>query len=201
MMSEKSKKHLAILSAARVLFNRHGFKKVTIEEICSEAGTSKMTFYKDFENKHILANCVLDYVVAEGIVMFKEIMEKPVDYYEKINDIIRLKHIQLTNLGEIFLEDVLSDHVLRDHLFSKQTENIDLTIQLFDLGKKEGVLRSDITSEYFIYLLDAYAKLYLEKGMIHLFPDTHERTEQIMNLFFYGITRPENHTENNGGRK
>ncbi|MES0491622.1 MAG: TetR/AcrR family transcriptional regulator [Leptospirales bacterium] len=200
-MSDKSKKHLAILTAARVLFHRYGFKKVSIEEICEEAGTSKMTFYKDFENKHTLAKAVLDHVVTEGVVMFKSIMEKSADCYEKINDIIRMKHSQQTNLGEIFLEDILSDHVLKEHLFSKQVENVELTITLFKLVKKEGVLRKGITSEYFIYLLDVYAKLYQDKGMMHLFPDVHERTEQIMNLFFFGISRPENHNVKNGGKK
>jgi AcrR family transcriptional regulator len=46
-----NQKYLKILAAGRDLFWKHGFKRVTIEEVCREAGASKMTFYKFFENK------------------------------------------------------------------------------------------------------------------------------------------------------
>ena len=44
MTKLKSKKQLELLKIARELFWKHGFKRVSIEEICQKASVSKMTF-------------------------------------------------------------------------------------------------------------------------------------------------------------
>ncbi|WP_372931944.1 TetR/AcrR family transcriptional regulator, partial [Mariniphaga sediminis] len=56
--NKKSKKYLEIMKTARELFWKHGFRRVTIQEICEKAGVSKMTFYKHFPNKIDLAKTV-----------------------------------------------------------------------------------------------------------------------------------------------
>ena len=56
----QSKKHHALLNTARKLFVAHGIKRVTVEEICRTADTSKMTFYRFFRNKDEIAKAVID---------------------------------------------------------------------------------------------------------------------------------------------
>ena len=48
-----------IMLAAKDLFWKFGIRKVSIEEICSKANVSKVTFYKYFENKIDLAIFIL----------------------------------------------------------------------------------------------------------------------------------------------
>ena len=50
-----SSKSLDILNTARQLFWKHGIRRVSVEEVCREAGVSKMTFYRSFPNKIELA--------------------------------------------------------------------------------------------------------------------------------------------------
>ncbi len=52
---ENNEKYKDILETGQELFWKFGFRRVTIEEICKEAGISKMTFYKYFSNKMDLA--------------------------------------------------------------------------------------------------------------------------------------------------
>ncbi len=40
-----------LFAAALPIFNRFGYRKTTIEEICREAGLSKRTFYEEFDDK------------------------------------------------------------------------------------------------------------------------------------------------------
>ena len=51
MSVTSSPKKEQILKTGKELFWKYGFKLVTIEEICKEAGVSKMTYYKYFTNK------------------------------------------------------------------------------------------------------------------------------------------------------
>ena len=48
-----------LVKQARELFWKHGIKRITVEEICSEAGISKMTFYRNFKNKVEIAERVV----------------------------------------------------------------------------------------------------------------------------------------------
>lgn len=54
----ENKKYKALLEAGKKLFCKHGFRRVTIDEICREAGASKMTFYKWFDNKTEFAKTI-----------------------------------------------------------------------------------------------------------------------------------------------
>jgi len=47
---DTEKRH-RLFAAAKPLFERYGFRKTTIEEICTEAGVSKRTFYEEFSDK------------------------------------------------------------------------------------------------------------------------------------------------------
>ena len=51
MSNMSNPKREQILKTGKELFWKFGFKRVTIEEICKEAGISKMTYYKYFTNK------------------------------------------------------------------------------------------------------------------------------------------------------
>ncbi len=70
-------RYVQVLAAARELFWKHGLKRVTVEEICREAGVSKMTFYKFFPNKVTLAKAVYDKEVETGYEKFIELYGSP----------------------------------------------------------------------------------------------------------------------------
>jgi len=53
MKTTSNPKREQILTTGKELFWKFGFKRVTIEEICKEAGVSKMTYYKFFTTKWI----------------------------------------------------------------------------------------------------------------------------------------------------
>jgi AcrR family transcriptional regulator len=62
MESIDDQKLREILIAAKELFWKHGFKRVSIEEVCREANVSKMTFYKHFKNKIELIKYLLNFI-------------------------------------------------------------------------------------------------------------------------------------------
>jgi len=50
----KHKTRARIVDSARVLFNRHGFESVTIDDVMKRAGLTRGGFYHHFENKQSL---------------------------------------------------------------------------------------------------------------------------------------------------
>ena len=65
-------KNEQIIAAARRLFNRYGFKKVSMDEIAREAGVTKKTIYMYFSSKEEL----LKYFIQEEIINMKSIVEE-----------------------------------------------------------------------------------------------------------------------------
>jgi AcrR family transcriptional regulator len=57
-------RRLAVVLAARDLFERDGFRRTTIAAIAAHAGVSAESVYKGFGTKAALAKAVFDYVIA-----------------------------------------------------------------------------------------------------------------------------------------
>lgn len=77
-----------IIEAARNLFHKYGFKKVSMDEIAKEAGVTKKTIYMYFASKEEL----LKYFILEQIEKMKNIIEEiesqNYDFYETVNKAI-----------------------------------------------------------------------------------------------------------------
>ena len=61
-----------IIEAARLLFHKYGFKKVSMDEIAREAEVTKRTIYSYFSSKEDL----LKYFIQEEILNMKNIVEE-----------------------------------------------------------------------------------------------------------------------------
>lgn len=60
----------AILDAAVVEFERHGFRRVALDDVARRAGVSRMTIYRRFANRDELVAAVID---RENAVLFTDI--------------------------------------------------------------------------------------------------------------------------------
>ena len=63
----------AILDAAVVEFERHGFRRVALDDVAHGAGVSRMTIYRRFANRDELVTAVID---RENAVLFSEIADE-----------------------------------------------------------------------------------------------------------------------------
>jgi AcrR family transcriptional regulator len=74
----------AILDAALVEFERHGFRRVALDDVARRAGVSRTTIYRRFANRDELVAAVIE---RENVVLFADIAaqlkhsEKPANYY------------------------------------------------------------------------------------------------------------------------
>ena len=73
-----------IIQAARKLFNKFGYKRVSMDEIAKEAGVTKKTVYSYFASKEDL----LKYFINEEVLNMKKIVEEvekeEVDLFQEV---------------------------------------------------------------------------------------------------------------------
>src|SRR5574344_1474562 len=98
-----NKKKSDILEAAKALFWKYGFKRVSIEEICREAKVSKVTFYKFYPNKIELAKAVLDNGVETATVDFRTRSEKVTSTAKLLEGMLNMKKNGIHDISKEFL--------------------------------------------------------------------------------------------------
>ena len=132
-------RRLRIYDAAEPLFDRFGFRKTTIEEVCRDAGVSKRTFYELFRDKtDLLGHLLMHLNESEFDVWFAELDPNAsatdhllsfLDLYPATytkHPVMRLafKELHHSDMSEL-MEEVLTSPMMRavEHLIDRGREN------------------------------------------------------------------------------
>lgn len=102
------KKQQQLIEAATEFPCRHGMRRVTVEEICRNAGISKMTFYKYFTDKNAIARAVLDFLINTGLKMYDEMIAGTVPFAKIVEKILMLSTHQIHACGSAFPDDLMN---------------------------------------------------------------------------------------------
>ncbi len=178
-------KKQTILQAALSLFLKHGLQKVSIAMIASEANVSQVTIYNYYESKDNLIHKVIHFYIDKTYQEYETLLESDLDFPDKINQIIFNKTEVSQEIHEelySYLMKDLNDSNYLDRIY--QEKGLPYFKKLIDEGKKAGYIDPALSEQaimYFIQLL----KESMQKETVHesILP----LTEDIINIFFYGI--------------
>jgi AcrR family transcriptional regulator len=186
---KSNKSHLSILTTAKSLFWKHGIRRVSVEEICKEAGVSKMTFYRLFSNKGEVAKAVLVTVMNENMDKYRNIMLQDISFTEKINQLIKLKYDGTLEMSQEFFSEVYqSDEMnMRELLVEYQKNGLDAFMADLKNAQEQGWIKEDIKPEFILYILNKINEMLLDKKLLSIYTSTHETIMALTNFFFYGI--------------
>ncbi|MCB9252005.1 MAG: helix-turn-helix transcriptional regulator [Flavobacteriales bacterium] len=183
----------SILESARVLFWKHGIKRVTIEQICLHAGISKMSFYRNFSNKNDLIDRLIDLLSDQSIERYRTIKNMEISFPEKIKRMVEQKKENVEGMSDDFLTDIYSpeNQDLANKLEKRQTEMIGEIRNDFIKAQSEGGISKELPIDFIMYnLFDLQNKVFDPK--LNVFYSN--RSDLILDLtrfFFYGISNRE----------
>jgi AcrR family transcriptional regulator len=188
-MKSENKKHGQIIMAARALFWKHGMKRVSVEEICIEAGVSKMTFYKNFANKTALALNILQKYYNESMTEYRKIMDSELSYPEKIEQAIALKLKNAENLSQEFVNELYKngEPEIMEFMHHMVTVSLDTFMSDFKAFQERGEIRRNVKPEFMLYMLNKMTDMTTDDNFIRIFNDPADMISAISNFYFYGI--------------
>ena len=183
-----------IIEHARVRFFIDGFARVSVDEITSELGMSKKTFYKYFERKEDLVHSIVARMLGETERRVQAIQSMQAPFPEKLDSLMKL-------VGGVF--KTISKNMLRDlqtyapeaweNIQTFRRERIITTwATLFDEGKRTGYVRPTINHR--VFLLALYSTI---EGIINPTVLTNESfsadeaLQSIVAIFLTGILTPD----------
>lgn len=185
-----SSKERQILATGKALFLKHGFKRVTIEEVCAEAGVSKMTFYKHFSNKMDLVKAIVIKMGEEAMDRYKKIMHRNISFTEKIELQIQMKMEGTAEMSSEFMDDLLVHAEPEIMQFMGEQRKYFLGIVHADYveAQKKGEIRKDVKPEFIIYFLNHMNNMMQDKTLVNMYKDPNELAMELIRFFFYGVT-------------
>jgi len=193
-MEKQSGKFEAIVSAARSLFWKHGIRRVTIEEICQNAGVSKMTCYKYFSNKTAIAKYLIEDMFESGIKAYKEIYHSDISYEEKVKKMLDLKMSNSHEMSQELLDDIYKN---QDEELSETIETIKkrmIGIYLNDIREAQKIkeIRDDVKPEFMLYFLNNLTEMLNDQRLVSIYSNPQQMISEVMTFFFYGIMTRKN---------
>lgn len=193
-MDALNDKYKEIVKKGKKLFWKYGIKKVTVEEICNEAGTSRVTFYKYFTNKEDLLYNILKELTDESLKEYREIMESDTVFEQKVKQTILLKIKNTDRISHELLNDVYSGDFpkIKNYMQKVSKESFSMIEDDYRKAQEKGYIRNDLKIEFIMYMLNRMQEIVSNPHLESLYHDSGELISELINYFFYGIL-PRNH--------
>ena len=127
----KNIKYQQIIVAGKELFWKHGVKRVTVEEICTLAKVSKMTYYKYFKNKAELAISILENIIESAFKDYEKLVNSSSSFTDKVHKMLEMKIKGSKNVSKEFILDIYKNKELGlvPYIEQQQARSMKLTTQ------------------------------------------------------------------------
>lgn len=180
-----SKKRDQLIQTGEALFIKHGMRRVTVEEICLQAGVSKPTFYKYFENKEALARRIDEIWIEGALQKIEKIETANIPFSTKMQQIMAVKQSLSARPGPEFMEDLMNLNIDLSHAFKR-------VMHFFIKSQQEGDIRADIRPEFLLAAFTALNNMQYDPNIRLLYNDPEALAGDVFKLFYYGALSAEN---------
>jgi len=185
-------KQALLLSTAEALFRLHGIRRVTVEEVCSKAGVSKVTFYKYFANRNALALAVLERMIDHNRAETHALLHSEQPFGQRLQALLALKHSMIDRWGPALIEDIMtrpSPEVLA-LLQAEQEKSLADTHTFLKEGYASGALNPAIPESLIFYLMQFSRSWFNDAGFVAIEPNPSQRAHLLTTLLMTGICMP-----------
>ncbi len=151
-----------LIASAEAQFRRFGFKRTTVDDITSEAGTGKGSLYLHFESKQAVYLAVVEASLERFVNSASQLLDGPGSVPERLRSLVELtiRHYGEDELlhASLFGKTGLVDgDVARMAADVQRTGIRSLLRALLAIGQREGSVRTDLD-------VDAAAAVLFEIG-------------------------------------
>ena len=174
---------------AKDLFWKHGFKKVSIDEICRKSNVSRKTFYTFYDNKNALVIFILKAMV-EGIKdSYEGILDADIPFADKMEKMLVLKLKMSESLSMEFVADFYNPDAgeILDYFQKMSEESISISREFLKKAQEKGEMNSNLNLDYVMWMIQKVMELCSTPELLSMFPNVESMTRQISESVLYGI--------------
>jgi len=185
-MTKKEK----IENTARELFWKHGFKKVSIDEICKKAHVSRKTYYTYYSNKNAIVLSILETLSSTMLEKYEILMnDEDKHFSQKIKEMMDLKSETNKQFSMEFVADLYGSDMpeIMAYFQSMSAKSIQITRIFFEKAKQNGEMNPNLDINFLMWYMQKQTELINSPELKSMFSDVKELTIQFSELLIYGI--------------
>jgi len=174
---------------AKELFLKHGFKKVSIDEICKKAHVSRKTYYTYYENKTALVLFIINEISTDAIEKFKAVINGPGTFARKMEESLDLKYEFSKTITMEFVADILdpgSAEIL-EYWKGMMQESMMLLMNFLKEGQRTGEMNPDLNLNYVMWYFQKLSEIIKSPELAGMFSNPEEMVKQVSKSMIYGI--------------
>ena len=179
-----------ILRATLELFQVHGIKKTTTNDIARKAGVSPATVYNHFSSKEDLVRTAIKYFLTSAAADFRKIAEGDLPFMEKMAQVLLYKSdIFGQYQGELLQTIISEDPEIRQLVDSvSRVEITPYVIDFYEEGKRQGYINPEISTETLMRFSDITRKGMAAESSLSEDPEHNRKLlQELIPLYLYGI--------------
>ncbi len=186
----KEQKKDSIRRAALELFQAYGFKKVSINDIAQKAGVSQVTIYNHFGSKDELVRDVIKNLFYSMLEKYRGIVKEEKPFLQKLEAIVFDKSELIGQFqGELRQAVFSQDPEMRQFVESIwQGEINQLLIDLFEDGRKQGYISTDLSREAILTYYEIFRQgIYNSPHIQAKLEGNPKLIRELVSVFTYGL--------------
>ena len=179
-----------ILQATLELFQVHGIKKTTTNDIARKAGVSPATVYNHFGNKEELIYAAVRYFLTNIAADFRNIMEGDLPFMEKMEQVLLYKSDMFGQYqGELLQTIISEDPEIRQLVDSvSRVEITPYVIDFYEEGKRQGYINPELSTETIMRFSEITRRGMAAESSLSEDPEYNRKLlEDLIPLYLYGI--------------
>ena len=184
-MTKKQK----IEHTAKELFLKHGFKKVTIDEICKKAHVSRKTYYTIYENKNALVMYIINEIATDNIRQFRNVINGSGSFADKMQQSLALKYEFSKTITMEFVADIFdpgSADIL-EYWKTVMQESMVLLLNFLKEGQRTGEMNPELNLNYVMWYFGKMSDILNAPEAMSLFDSAEDLVKQVSTTMIYGI--------------
>lgn len=184
-MTKKEK----IEHTAKELFWKHGFKKVSIDEICKKAHVSRKTFYTYYDNKSALVIFILSEMTDRMLSVFNMLIDSDMAFESKMEKLLEMKFEMTESFSMEFVADFFNPDAadILEYFTKTVQESMRMSKIFFAKAQESGEMNPDLNIDYVLWMMQKQMELCSSKELMALFPNAETMTRQMSQSIIYGI--------------
>ncbi|MFC2011163.1 TetR/AcrR family transcriptional regulator [Chloroflexota bacterium] len=179
-----------ILRATLELFQVHGIKKTTTNDVAQKAGVSPATVYNHFGSKEDLVRAAVKYFLTRAAADFRKIVEGDLPFMGKMEQVLLYKSDMFGQYqGELLQTIISEDPEIRQLVDSvSRVEITPYVIDFYEEGKRQGYINPEISTETIMRFSEITRKGMAAESSLFEDPEHNRKLlEELIPLYLYGI--------------
>ncbi|MFC1907580.1 TetR/AcrR family transcriptional regulator, partial [Chloroflexota bacterium] len=179
-----------ILRATLELFQVHGIKKTTTNDIAQKAGISPATVYNHFSSKEDLVRAAVKYFLTSAAADFRRIIEGDLPFMKKMEQVLLYKSDMFGQYhGELLQTLISEDPEIRQLVDSvSRMEITPYVIDFYEEGKRQGYINSEISTETIMRFSEITRRGMAAESSLSEDPEHNRKLlQELIPLYLYGI--------------